>query len=868
VRYADGVATIAATDLHSSGFGFDWGQTRTWSNGAGYATGSVNGSGWVDTYIPHLIQSDGSTNNTIIFIANGDTAYYYNLVNGVYQPLLDDGSKLTYDSGTDTFKLIDTQGDQIVLNGFGTTRPAAQRGEFASYTDPYGTQMAVTSYTTDGHIAEMQRSATVGSNTTTESWLYSYLPTGNLNAGLMSNVTLRTKVNSGAWSIVQQVNYAYYDGTQTCGGNLGDLMTATVEDGSNNVLSTSYYRYYKSGDPNGYTHGLKCVFNPDSYERLTAALGTNLASLTDAQVALYADNAFQYNSAQQVSQETVQGAGDSQTGGGLGTYTYSYTNSSNPQGTNSWFTKTVVTNPDSSTDTVYTNAFAEVMLDDHYDPSSGLHTDHFYEYNAQGQLILDAAPSAITGYSDSSSNLAPSLNNTSGLIRSYAYATTTTAGETTAGNVAGYLQEAFIQQGQQGTLIRQQAWTYYAHSYNGQSIAPIASTSLFRGNDINSAEQPTSYFYTWYSGTAQLQSEQEDAPLISAAENGPATSDVTTTYFDTYGNAQWIKDPDGYIQYNTYDPVTGALLTNIVDVQTTDSGEFTNLPSGWTTPSGGGLNLITTDVADALGRTTKETSPNGNVTYYVYLDSQHEERIYQGWNSGSGTATEPTEVIREDATDSYDEVFTMTATPHLTNGAPDGTEAISGLQTLTRDYTHAAGQVAAKYAYFNLGGLTYSTGTMGTVNVNYYQTNYGYDNRGRLVRTQTPNGTIYRTVYNSLDEAVSDWVGTNDTPTSGEWSPTNNTGTANMVEVRSYQYDNGGVGDGNLTQETDYPGLGAANRLTDFWYDWRDRLVAQKSGVQSSENDGTNRPIIVYTYDNLGEVTETQQYYPGMNVAR
>jgi hypothetical protein len=117
------------------------------------------------------------------------------------------------------------------------------------------------------------------------------------------------------------------------------------------------------------------------------------------------------------------------------------------------------------------------------------------------------------------------------------------------------------------------------------------------------------------------------------------------------------------------------------------------------------------------------------------------------------------------------------------------------------------------------------------------------------VRTQTPNGTIYRTVYNSLDEAVSAWVGTNDTPASGEWSPTNNTCTANMVEVSSCQCDNGGVGDGNLTQETDYPGLCAANRVTDYWYDWRVRQVAVKSGVQSSENEGTNRPILVTTYD-------------------
>ncbi|MGH7222008.1 MAG: hypothetical protein ACRELF_02140, partial [Gemmataceae bacterium] len=152
--------------------------------------------------------------------------------------------------------------------------------------------------------------------------------------------------------------------------------------------------------------------------------------------------------------------------------------------------------------------------------------------------------------------------------------------------------------------------------------------------------------------------------------------------------------------------------------------------------------------------------------------------------------------------------------------------------------------------------MAYSTGTMGTVNVNYYQTNYGYDSNGNLVRTQTPNGTIYRTVYNSLGEEVSDWVGTNDTPTSGEWSPTNNNGTSNMVQVSSYQYDI----DGNQTQETDYPGLGATPEVTDYWYDWRDRLVAQKSGVEENEDDGVNRPITVTTYDNLNEATETQQY--------
>src|SRR6185437_4980878 len=316
---------VAFAETGTPADNFPWGQTRSWSNGPGYASGSDNGSGWVDTYTPDLIQADGSTSNTLVLITNGNTAYYYDLVGGSYQPRFDDGSKLTYDSGNDTYTLTDTQGDTIVLNGFGSTRPTAQRGEFASYSDPSGETMAVTSYTADGHVAEMQRSVTSNGTTTTESYLYSYLPSGDANAGLLGSVTLRTQINGGVWSTVQQVQYSYYDGTQTYGGNLGDLMTATVEDGSGNALSTDYYRYYTPGAANGYTHGLEYVFNSASYTRLTAALGTDLGSLTDAQVAPYADNAFQYDSQQRVTQEVVQAAGDSTTSGGLGTYGFSYT---------------------------------------------------------------------------------------------------------------------------------------------------------------------------------------------------------------------------------------------------------------------------------------------------------------------------------------------------------------------------------------------------------------------------------------------------------------------------------------------------------------------------------------------------------------
>lgn len=70
----------------------------------------------------------------------------------------------------------------------------------------------------------------------------------------------------------------------------------------------------------------------------------------------------------------------------------------------------------------------------------------------------------------------------------------------------------------------------------------------------------------------------------------------------------------------------------------------------------------------------------------------------------------------------------------------------------------------------------------------------------------------------SFNRAASVWVGTNDTPTSGTWSPSN---PAGMVEVESNQYDNGGVGDGDLTETIQYPGNGAPQRVTQYWFNWR-----------------------------------------------
>jgi YD repeat-containing protein len=166
--------------------------------------------------------------------------------------------------------------------------------------------------------------------------------------------------------------------------------------------------------------------------------------------------------------------------------------------------------------------------------------------------------------------------------------------------------------------------------------------------------------------------------------------------------------------------------------------------------------------------------------------------------------------------------------------------------------------------YFNLGDVPYSSNIyLGTAGVNYYATQYAYDApRGWLTRVLSPTGTINRTVYDALGRVVSTWVGTNDTPASGNWSPTNNTAPSNMVQVTGYVYDDGNAGgDSNLTQITEYPGgTGIANRVTQNFYDWRDRLVASKEGVQDTEDTVTHRPIFYYQFDNLDEITTSQRY--------
>lgn len=156
-------------------------------------------------------------------------------------------------------------------------------------------------------------------------------------------------------------------------------------------------------------------------------------------------------------------------------------------------------------------------------------------------MNLTAEPSAVVSFSESNANLVGTggLSSTTGLIETTTYDTSSTATKTSAGGVAGYAYETFVQQGTGGTPIKQSTQTYFTRvASSGATVHPIASMTSYR-NTNGTGGETTSYAYTWYTGTAQTQSVTTTLPTITEAQNGPNSAATTTTYFDVVGRPVW-----------------------------------------------------------------------------------------------------------------------------------------------------------------------------------------------------------------------------------------------------------------------------------------------------------------------------------------
>ncbi|WP_428936902.1 hypothetical protein [Fontivita pretiosa] len=669
-----------------------------------------------------------------------------------------------------------------------------------SLVDEYG-NVIDTTYNGSGQLTEITRQGTFGGTQHTESIAYSYVASG-ANTGLLESVTLRRKVGAGSYATVRSVSYSYYVDADSYGSD-GDLELAEVKDKDGNVIDGKYYRYYETSRP-GYQHALKYVVEDAAYSRLKANY-SDPATATDAQVAGFANLYFEYDSEHRVTKETVSADGCSTCSGGFGTYTFSYTDSSNSDGYNSWKRKTVETLPDNNQNIVYMNAYGQVMLKAFKETSTGREWVDYYQYDADGRLTLYANPSAVIRYYHDSPDLIndPTLpgGNAEGLFDDRGLIELTEYYETTsAGGVEGWLEAEQIKRGETGSVVTLRSQDYVLRD-GDTDIYVLASQTRYRNTD-GSGGQTTSYSYSWYGTTTQMQSMTVTHPTVTPAQNGPDSADEESTYFDVYGRPEWRNDADGHITYTKYDPASGGVIEQIVDVDT-------DLTTGepWSNPNG--EHLVTAMDVDSLGRVTKLTEPvTSRITYTVYKDADHEVRIYRGW-TGS-TTTGPIEIRREYRPPAgaasgqrtvYTEVLTTSDTPTSQSGIPLGTESItaSKIGSLERWITNDAGQVTEHAQYFKLPIPLYSrvyakfgTASNDSSTGNYHLTTIDYDQRGRQMRRLSPAGTITRTVFDGLGRATSSWVGTDDTPSTGYWSPTNTDGT-NLVMVAERQYDYDGM---------------------------------------------------------------------------
>ena len=100
-----------------------------------------------------------------------------------------------------------------------------------------------------------------------------------------------------------------------------------------------------------------------------------------------------------------KGTGLSVCTGGLGTYTYSYSQSSNAQGYNNWTDETVETQPNGTQNTYLLELRRRNAAGRSVRPLDRPALADDYQYDSSGQLIETANPSAVASYNAADANL-------------------------------------------------------------------------------------------------------------------------------------------------------------------------------------------------------------------------------------------------------------------------------------------------------------------------------------------------------------------------------------------------------------------------------------------------------------------------------
>jgi RHS repeat-associated protein len=812
------------------------GPSRSFDNVFHPSYNGINGVNWYSHHVPHLIAHGKGVPTTLVLMTSPREALWFDRVGatGNYAARFDHKSTIVYDSSSEDYVVTGESGNKTLFYSFAVPDMG---GMFKGLLNANGLP-SLASYDSLHRLVSLETS----SDGKTSGFYYKYSP-GQKSPGKLESVTLT--VNGVC---VRRALYTYY-ASGDAHGLPWDLKNAVIEqyDSTNAIwtkLRTSYYRYYTANCESGYNHGLQCAVGAEAHARLVAS-GITPETATDEQLRGYADYYFEYDWKRRVTLERVKGGG----------YTYAFQYESNPapgKGFNAWTTKTTETLPDGTQNIAYANVFAQVIVK--INQTGGQQWGKHYQFDNKGRQLLAADPSAISGYDESTPSVAK-LHPKTGLVRTSEYYPENAPG----GQPYGYLRYERIQEGSAGKPVLLKEYRYAPHSVGYEAIYPISQAIKYQSDSGDLAPAITQYTYDkWYQidgvDTFQIQQRTTIMPVVPTEQNGSGAANSFTEVFDQYERRTWLKDARGFLTATTNDPVTGALMTQIQDV----NSAIAPAPNGWTTPEGGGLHLVSDFEFDDLGRETQSLGPvhevdiDGvatsvrNAAWTVYADDTKQTLEASGYATGEAskyafTLINPVKITTRDQLDRVIEVVSATRADR--NGALSASDSFpqSSYSRWKRTTYDDQKQIRSQRVYFLIPQQGF-----GESGVNYNETRYGYDARGRQNQIVQPSGTVQRTVYDSRGLAISNWTGTNDTAaTDGDPAGGGAVGN-NMRAVSVQQYDGGAAGGaGNLTQVSlPVDDSAANNRVTTYGYDHRRRRVSD------IRTDGTTKWNIATTYDN------------------
>jgi RHS repeat-associated protein len=399
----------------------------------------------------------------------------------------------------------------------------------------------------------------------------------------------------------------------------------------------------------------------------------------------------------------------------------------------------------------------------------------------------------------------------------------------------------------------------------------------------------TSYTYQfWDSEDRQVKKKSTSLPAISGAQNGSATATVLEEYFDTFGRLRWTQSGEGYIQYFSYNPVTGGLAYSADDISpTTSATDVTSGSAGnwdaWTVgsantnkPTRDGslptpINLVTKTYADDQGRQVQWVDSSGHKHYTAY---QPNRRIaFPQWDSTNSKSQLPIQITNYSAGTKPTANISLRVTYSnisTSGGAPTGFSSEPGQSDYVawtrQTYNDVTGDLEITDRYHDIP----SSG-VGTLSTNYYRSLVRLDAmRRRVFQIEVISGSaasdrkeqVTYYIYDVRDRVIEIKRGVSGDSAANSHNMTDDYSTnPTLVTLSKFEYDSGGVGDGYVTKSKSYFGAGAND------YTGNNPKRTFRGHVRANENfymnGGTETPYGPYQVSDIdwsGKTTASASY--------